>query len=388
MTMPYALNGNAHIYYEVDGEGPPLILMHGYPQHLEDWREFGWAEALRQEYQLILISARGHGESEKSHDAKDYQMDVLAADVVAVLDQLRIDKAHFFGYSRGSLIGCAMIQHAPHRLWSVVLGGMNPYENPNLRDDARKRFGAGMAAYLEKDTSPGLIMTPEYKARRLANDPQALIAAAQKPSLVDILTNLKLPCLVYAGEAAGEYHILVEFIEKIPGARFFSLPGLGHGQGFRYSRHALPQIKQFLHEVTPRAEQNRAVVRRVVRAVNSANFAGLEQCYHPSWTWNGQANQQGAEGVRQLIGQIFNVFADAEAEIEEITADEDTVTTRWVFKGTHTGTWMGVVPSGVRVRASGATVDRIVDGKIVESRFRYDPADLQRQLGIASEKSI
>lgn len=383
--MPYALNGNAHIYYEVEGEGPPLILQHGYPQDIEDWREFGWAEALRQEYQLILISARGHGESEKSHDAQDYQLDVLAADVVAVLDRLRIKKAHFFGYSRGSVIGCAVIKYAPHRLWSVVLGGMDPYENPAMRDDARAQFGASMAAYLEQDTSPGLIITPEYKARRLANDPQALIAAAQRPSLVEMLTNLQLPCLVYAGEAAGEYQRLVAFIEKIPGARFFSLPGLGHGQAFRYSQQALPQIKQFLHEVTPRAEQNRAVVRRVVRAVNSANYGALEQYYHAGWTWNGQASPQGAEGVQRLIGQIFGVFADAQAEIEAIEADAEMVTTHWVFKGTHTGAWRGTAPTGARVRLRGATVDRLEDGKIVASHFRYDLADLQRQLSIAPE---
>lgn len=137
--------------------------------------------------------------------------------------------------------------------------------------------------------------------------------------------------------------------------------------------------------MTPRAEQNRALLRRVVRAFNCADYAGLAQCYHADWTLAGQANQQAAEGVQQLIGQIFSIFADAEAEIEEIAADEETVTTHWVFKGTHTGAWMGMAPNGARVRVSGATVDHIADGKIVESHMRYDSAELQRQLGIALE---
>jgi pimeloyl-ACP methyl ester carboxylesterase len=51
--MPYALSGNAHIYYEVEGEGPPLILQHGFTQSLQDWREFGWVAALQNDYQLI-----------------------------------------------------------------------------------------------------------------------------------------------------------------------------------------------------------------------------------------------------------------------------------------------------------------------------------------------
>lgn len=106
--MPYVLNGNAHIYYEVEGEGPPLILHHGFTSGIQDWHEFGWVEALRHDYQLILIDARAHGESEKSHDAKDYEYEILAADVLAIMDRLGVEKAHFFGYSWGTDIGCVL----------------------------------------------------------------------------------------------------------------------------------------------------------------------------------------------------------------------------------------------------------------------------------------
>jgi len=148
MIMPYALNGTAHIYYEVEGEGPPLILQHGFTQSMQNWREFGWLAALRQDYRLILIDGRGHGESENE-------------------------------------------------------------------------------------------------------------------------------------------------------------------QSFRYSPQSLPQVKQFLQDMTPRAEQNRALVRRVVRAFNCADYAGLAQYYHAGWSLAGQANQQDPGGVQQLIGQIFRIFADA-----------------------------------------------------------------------------
>jgi pimeloyl-ACP methyl ester carboxylesterase/predicted ester cyclase len=383
--MPYALNGDIHIYYEVEGEGPPLILQHGLTFSLQDWREFGWVDALRREYRLVLIDARGHGESDKPHGAQDYRPEVLAADIVAVLDRLGIEKAHFFGYSWGTIIGCALAKHAPHRLWSLVLGGMNPYAVAGREELARKQFGAGMTAYLEQDSSPGLIITAGYKARRLDLDPQALIASAQRPDLVAILTGLTLPCLLYAGEAAGEYQPLLETVARIPGARFLSLPGLGHGQGFRYSHQALPPIQLFLQAVTPRHEQNRAVVRRVIGAANRADYAGLAQYYHPGWTWTAQGTPQGADGVRQWIDRIFRVFGDAEAEIVEITADEETVTTHWVFKGTHTGAGLGIAPRGARVRVSGITIDRIAHGKIVESDVRFDFAELHRQLGVIAE---
>jgi predicted ester cyclase len=325
-----------------------------------------------------LIDARGHGESEKSHDAQEYGMDGLAADVVAVLDRLGIEQAHFFGFSRGTVIGCAVAQHAPHRLWSLLFSGMNVYgrAGADSRERARKLVGAG------------IIITPEYNARRLVLDPEALIAGAVSPNLVDILTNLKLPCLVYMGEGDPYYQSVAEFVAQIPGARFFSLPGVGHGQSLRYSHQVLPQIKQFLQEVTPRAEQNRAMGRKVIRTFNLADYGGLEQYYQADWTWDGKTNQQGAEGVRQLIGQIFSIFADAEAEIEEIVTDDETVTKHWVFKGTHTGAWRGGAPTGTRVRVNGATTDRIVDGKIVESHLRFDPNDLQRQLGLPAKNSV
>jgi hypothetical protein len=75
--------------------------------------------------------------------------------------------------------------------------------------------------------------------------------------------------------------------------------------------------------------------------------------------------------VRQCLKQIIGSFAYPELVIEEITADDEGVTTRWVFYGNQ-GT--------VRVALRGSIVDRIQDGKIVESRLNYDPAELQRQI--------
>lgn len=92
--MPYVNNNGVRIHYQVDGDGPPLVLMHGLTQSLEDWYEFGWVEGLRKDYKLILIDHRGHGHSDKPHDPRAYGYELRMRDVLAVLDALNIDKAH------------------------------------------------------------------------------------------------------------------------------------------------------------------------------------------------------------------------------------------------------------------------------------------------------
>jgi len=66
--MPYADNQGIRIHYQVEGKGPPLMLQHGFTSNLKSWRQFGYVDALKHHYQLILLDARGHGASDKPHD--------------------------------------------------------------------------------------------------------------------------------------------------------------------------------------------------------------------------------------------------------------------------------------------------------------------------------
>ena len=103
--MPYADNDGVRIHYRVEGQGPPLVLQHGFSESVVDWYEAGYVDALRSDYRLILIDARGHGASDKPHDPDAYELERRVTDVVAVLDGLAIKKAVFWGYSMGGWIG-------------------------------------------------------------------------------------------------------------------------------------------------------------------------------------------------------------------------------------------------------------------------------------------
>ena len=120
--MPYFDNDGVRIHYQVDGKGAPIVLMHGTSGSVGDWYENGWVGGLKDDYQIILIDHRGHGYSDKPHDSDSYSLEISVSDVVGVLDELRIEKANYFGYSMGGFIGfwssqvcVGAIERARHR---------------------------------------------------------------------------------------------------------------------------------------------------------------------------------------------------------------------------------------------------------------------------------
>jgi steroid delta-isomerase-like uncharacterized protein len=79
---------------------------------------------------------------------------------------------------------------------------------------------------------------------------------------------------------------------------------------------------------------------------------------------------------------IFKAFPDSSFTIEELFAAGDRVITRWIYRGTHEGEFMGIPPTGNKVEFGGITIARIKDGKIVESREDYDSLGFMQQLGM------
>jgi pimeloyl-ACP methyl ester carboxylesterase len=252
--MPYANNHSVHIHYQVEGEGPPLVLQHGFTSSLQNWYAYGYVAALRQHYQLILIDARGHGQSDKPYDPQAYALQHRVEDVLAVLDALHIDNAHYLGYAMGGRIGFGIVKYHPERFLSLMIGGMHPYESPSESADARiALLQQGIAAYVTDAETQNGPMTPDRKARLLANDPAALIASLRAPrglaGIEQLLLDMTLPCLLYVGEADSFYPGAKEGVRSMPNARFVSFPGLNHSQTSQASHLVVPHVMQFLHEV-------------------------------------------------------------------------------------------------------------------------------------------
>ena len=256
--MPSATNPSdgVKIHYEVEGDGPPLLLHHGFTARLEGWREMGYADALKDDYRLVLMDARGHGQSDKPHDAAAYAMDLLVSDVTAVLDDLGADQSHFFGYSMGGYTGFGMLKHAPDRVASLVIGGMHP-RGPGAEwfNQRAEELQNGMEAYVaEREAQMGRRMAERRRSSVLANDAEALVASAlgsrDTRGLEDGLATATQPCLVFAGDQDDVHDLAQQAADQMPNATFVSLAGLAHLAALTRSDLVLPHVTEFLARVT------------------------------------------------------------------------------------------------------------------------------------------
>ena len=252
--MPYANNNGVKIYYEVEGEGPPVMMLHGFLGSLIDYREAGYVDALKDKYQLILMDLRGHGKSDKPHAPNFYTVDKMNSDLIAVLDDLKIPRSNLLGYSAGGEWCQTLAHSAGERVNSLILldTGPKPFEDILVRIRQVLESGPEVFATMIEQTNPP---SEEFKARLLANDLKALAAASNSPmgdaDITDDLPNMSMPFLVLIGEndVAVPPQVARELYSGVSDMTFIVLPGLDHGTAFFSSDVMLPHIKEFLAKV-------------------------------------------------------------------------------------------------------------------------------------------
>jgi pimeloyl-ACP methyl ester carboxylesterase len=254
--MPYADNQGIRIHYQTEGEGPPLVLHHWSLATMDSWYDYGYVSALKNDYRLILMDARGHGASDKPHRLEAYELKKRVDDIAVVLDDLGIAQAHFFGYSMGGWIGFGVARYAPKRFRSLIIGGQHPYAQSmdELRQLVRYGIENGPEAFVAMWEENFGTLSSETRERMLAYDYKALLAVARdRESLEDVLPTMRMLCLLYAGEMDGVYSMAKECAKQITNATFVTLPGLDHGEAIRRSDEVLPHVKRFLAAVNQEA---------------------------------------------------------------------------------------------------------------------------------------
>lgn len=137
--MPTAQNRGYRINYTLDGEGPLLVLQHGFLSNAQSWHENGYVDRLRDGFTVACVDSLGHGESDKPVDASAYRQSQRAGDIVAVIDDIGADKAHLLGYSMGGWLSVGVAKYHPDRLaslmvcgWDIVNGMKTVYEAMGL----------------------------------------------------------------------------------------------------------------------------------------------------------------------------------------------------------------------------------------------------------------
>jgi pimeloyl-ACP methyl ester carboxylesterase len=229
--MPFARSRGVDICYEVTGEGKPVFLVHGFSATADDnWKRTGWYAALtRAGRRVIACDLLGHGQSGKSYDAQDYAPQLMALDILAVMDEVGITQADVIGYSMGAQIGCALLCGHYARLTSLVLGGLG--ENMLQEGEAGAALAEGLLAEDADSLSRPLIRSFRLYAEQLEQDRRALAACALRPrqSLgAENFRHVTIPVLVVVGardDIAGAPEPLARLI---PGAKAITIPGADH----------------------------------------------------------------------------------------------------------------------------------------------------------------
>ena len=136
--MPTVDSHGVKIRYEVVGEGPPLVLIHGWTASVRtNWELPGWVDLLKPHYRLILPDLLGHGRSQKPWRKKHYSLQLLAADVLAVMDHAGVGQARVMGYSMGGMTTIELLTFHGDRFSAAVIGGMGAHFPEHRRANCR-----------------------------------------------------------------------------------------------------------------------------------------------------------------------------------------------------------------------------------------------------------
>ena len=118
-------------------------------------------------------------------------------------------------------------------------------------------------------------------------------------------------------------------------------------------------------------EENKALSNRGAEAISTGDFDALDEIYAPEL----------AQELKRRVVEVRQSFQDYRGTNELQIAEGDMVANRFVFHGTHRGEFMGIAPTGTEVTARGISIDRVEDGKIVESWVEANLEDIVRQIG-------
>jgi pimeloyl-ACP methyl ester carboxylesterase len=230
-----------HLHYEDAGVGEPVVLLHGFTSsYVENWVETGWVRRLLGEgFQVVGLDARGHGGSTKLYTPAGYETSVLAGDVVALLDRLRIDRAHAVGFSMGAGIALQLAMEHPGRVGAAVVAGIGDKAIRGLHDaDEISEIQRGLKERAETTGTDDLAGRIRRNAERAGNDAAALAAFFERggwPGDLTSIGHVAAPVLVVLAERDEFMPTADELLRRIP-ARATTLEDCGHAAAVRDPR--------------------------------------------------------------------------------------------------------------------------------------------------------
>jgi pimeloyl-ACP methyl ester carboxylesterase len=271
-TMRIATDDGVELVAGVAGEGPGLLLVHGFGGAKEDFTEH--LPALAREYTVAVFDHRGHGESDKPGDVAAYSLERLRDDVLQVADALGFASFRLLGHSMGGMVARKVVLAAPERVDAFVMmdtsAGPIPGFDASLVDvaadialtqgkDALKEV-LDMAQALETEAyrrvlseQPGYQEFVDRKWEMLSAVMWGALARAmayQSDDLPRLVAELRCPLLVLVGEQDKPFvRAAAHVVEAIPAAELVTIPDAGHSPQFENPEAWIDALSRFLASV-------------------------------------------------------------------------------------------------------------------------------------------
>jgi 2-succinyl-6-hydroxy-2,4-cyclohexadiene-1-carboxylate synthase len=258
------LNG-LDFHIELDGDGPPLLLLHGFTGSVRAWDAI--RSQLAMDARVIAVDLIGHGQSASPPDPARYTLEWCARDLVGLLDALHVDRVDLLGYSMGGRVALHFAVHAPERINHLVLESASPGLEDSV-DRARRAqaddaladriLANGLSAFVEEwEQQPLLTLAPhvakELRMRqhhlRLENNPLGLanslrgMGTGRQVPLWSRLNELNVPVHLIVGANDARYRAIGERMHgMLPHSDLTVVDAAGH------TAH-LDQPERFVHKV-------------------------------------------------------------------------------------------------------------------------------------------
>ncbi len=263
--MPRIKSDDAEISYQVLGDGPPLILLHPFPANHEFWLPA--AQSLLTRYRLILPDLRGHGDSDIGGGPAT--MRKLAADLVRVMDDAKMDRAAFAGVSIGGYALFEFWRRHRDRVSALVLCNTKAQaDSPEARSarlqSATEVMEGGTEPFFEtlipkllgettRNTRPDLVQGALRMMRKMSAEDVAMVqrGMAERPDSVATLKMISVPTLIVTGEedlfaGAAEAELMRQ---NIPGSQVKIIPKAGHYSPWERPKEVGELLREFFDSV-------------------------------------------------------------------------------------------------------------------------------------------
>ena len=249
--MPKIDRNGVKIHYEVYGDGPALILTHGYSSTSAMWE--GQIEALSKHHKLVLWDMRGHGKSDYPADPNAYSEALTIGDIAALLDQISTRRAIVGGLSLGGYMSLAFYRTHPERVAALLIIDTGPGFK---KDEARTAWNKRAHETAERFERDGLSVLKSLSRERSSvthRDARGLALAARgmltqrDASVMEVLPEIAVPSLIVVGADDTPFLAASDYMAaKIPGAKKVVIPSAGHAVNIDQPQAFIDAVLPFL----------------------------------------------------------------------------------------------------------------------------------------------